>query len=265
MIKVLMKYYRLTVAFFKASLVADLEYRSNFATRIVTDIIWYGAQIIMWEALFRVTDQIGSWNLEQTRVFLGLLFVVDAFYMILFSENLDRMSDKVGKGQIDLLIAKPVSSQFMVSLQRMNTAIIGNLILALTWLVISIRGLPDFEWTRVFWLIILVPAGILSLYSIRFMFCSLALLFTRADNIQYLWFQVYRLGMRPDSIYVPWLKILILTLLPVAVVASVPARALLDPPNIGLFIWVVFWSGTLLYASHRFWNYCLRHYSSASS
>jgi ABC-2 type transport system permease protein len=259
------KYLRLTKAFFKASIMADLEYRANFATRILTDIFWYLAQVAMWEGLFRVTTKIGDWNLAQTRVFLGLLFVVDAIYMVLFSENLDRMSEKVRKGEIDLLLAKPVSSQFFMSLQRMNTAILGNLAIAIVWLVFSLMLLPDLQWTRIFWLFVLIPAGLLSLYSIRFSFSSLAMLFTRADNVQYLWFQVYRLGMRPDSIYSPWLKLLVLTLLPVAVVASVPARALLDPPNFLLFIWVVVWSGGLLYLSNRFWKFCLRHYSSASS
>lgn len=263
--KTLVKYSRLFKAFFKASLVADLEYRANFATRILTDVIWYAAQILTFETLFRVTDRIGDWNLEQMRVFLGILFVVDAVYMILFSENLDFMSDKVRKGEVDLLLAKPVNSQFMISCQRINTAIFGNLLLGIGWLIFALVNLPNFDWMRILWLLILIPTGILSLYSIRFIFCSLALIFTRADSIQYLWFQLYRLGMRPDSIYVPWLKVVVLTVLPVAVIASVPARAVLDPPHYWLFAWVILWAGMILYFSHRFWNYCLRNYASASS
>lgn len=263
--KALSKYSRLLSAFFRASLVADLEYRANFATRILTDIIWYAAQIITFEALFRVTDQIGSWNLQQTRVFLGLLFVVDAFYMILFSDNLDRMAEKVRKGEMDLLLAKPVNSQFMISFQRINTAIIGNLVIGLSWLAFSLANLPDFQWTRLPWLIVLLPVGLASLYSIRFMFCSLSLIFTKADNLQYLWFQFYRLGMRPDSIYFPWIKVMVLTVMPVAAIASVPAHAILEPPDLALFTWVIFWCGVLVSSSHRFWNFCLKFYSSASS
>ncbi|PIS10800.1 MAG: hypothetical protein COT73_07395 [Bdellovibrio sp. CG10_big_fil_rev_8_21_14_0_10_47_8] len=260
-----MKYARLFAAFFKASLVADLEYRANFVTRIATDIFWYAAQIITFETLFRHTDRIGSWNLEQTRVFLGLLFVVDAFYMIFFHDNLDRMSDRVRKGEMDLLLAKPVDSQFMLSCQRMATALIGNLLIGLSWLSFSLYNLPGFQPARLLWLIFLIPAGLLCLYSVRFMFCSTAILFTRSENLQYLWFQVYKLGMRPDSIYFPWLKFVILTILPVGIVASVPARAILDPPNFALFAWVVVWSFVLLYLSHRFWQWALTKYSSASS
>ena len=261
----LMKYARLFKGFARASIVADLESRANFLTRIVTDIFWYAAQVITFETIFSHTDNIGGWNIEQMRVFLGMLFVVDALYMIFFHDNLDRMSERVRKGELDLLLAKPVESQFMLSCQRLSTALIGNLLIGIAWLVYAIAGLPDFQFIRLLWLLILIPCGLLCLYSVRFMFCATSVLFTRAENLQYMWFQIYKLGMRPDSIYFPWLRFVILTVLPVAMVASVPSRAIMEAPNLGLFAWVVCWSFVLLYLSHRFWNWCLKHYSSASS
>ncbi len=259
------KYFRIFFALAKASLIADLEFRVNFLTRIVLDVIWYLAQLTTFEVLFQHTDRIGSWDLQQTRVFLGMLFVGDAIYMILFHDNLDKMGEQVRKGNLDLLLAKPVNSQFMLSCQRLLTANLGNLIIALCWLVWAIRGLPEFDALRTFWLILLLPAGLLALYSFRFCFAATAVIFTKNENVQYLWYQLYKLGMRPDSIYFPWLKFIILTVLPVGFIASVPARALLEAPNYQLFLWVPLWSLTLLYLSHRFWNWALKHYTSASS
>ena len=106
------KYFRLFVAFFRASFVADLEYRANFALRILTDIFWYVAQIITFETIFRHTKIVGAWNVEHTRVFLGILFVVDALYMILFSDNLDRLSERVRKGGAGFTFGK--TSEFTV-------------------------------------------------------------------------------------------------------------------------------------------------------
>lgn len=261
----MMKYLRLYKAFMIASLKADLEYRMNFVSRIVTDIFWYVAQIVTFEALFLHTDKLGSWNLAQTRVFLGLLFVVDAFYMIMLSENLDKMSDRVRKGEMDLLLAKPVNSQFMMSLQRANTAIFGNLVMGLAWLIWSLSQLPDFSWPRLFWLIVLVPCGLIALYGIRFMISATAVIFTRSENLQYMWYQLYRLGMRPDSIYAPWLKFVVVTLLPVGLIASVPSRFLLGPPDLGAFALAVVVAGAFLWMSQRFWKYALTFYTSASS
>ena len=265
MIEKLMKYLRLYVAMFRASFIADLEYRVNFLSRFMTDIFWYIAQIITFEVLFSHTQLIGGWNLPQMRVFLGVVFVVDGLYMIILSENLDQFSEKVRKGDLDLLLAKPVNSQFMISLQKASTAAIGNLVIAFSWFIYSLVQLPDFHWARLLWLLILIPCGLVALYAMRFFMASTAVIFARSENLQFIWYQIYRLGMRPDSIYVPWLKWTLLTALPVGVIASVPARALIEPPQYALMAWVLILAGILLYLSNKFWNFALKSYSSASS
>lgn len=261
----LLKYLRLYGAMVKASFIADLEYRANFLTRFVTDILWYVAQILTFEVLFHHTPKIGDWNLAQMRVFLGVVFVVDGIYMVIFSENMDQFSEKVRKGDLDLLLAKPVNSQFMLSLQKASTAAMCNLTLAISWFIYSVNNLPDFQWIRLLWLFILIPSGLTCLYSIRFMIAASAVIFAKSDNLQFIWWQIYRLGMRPDSMYVPWFKWLLLTVVPVGVVASIPARALLEPPQLGLFMWVIFLAGILIYATKKFWKFALGFYSSASS
>jgi ABC-2 type transport system permease protein len=265
MISTLKKYILLYGAMFKASFIADLEYRANFLTRIMTDVFWYIAQVMTFEVLYRHTNKIGDWDKYQMRVFLGLMFVIDAFYMIIIHENLDNVSEKVRKGDLDLLLAKPVNSQFMLTLQKANTAIFGNLILGSAWLLYALHGLHDFNYARLLWLIVLIPCSLVAIYSMRFMFAATAVIFTRSENLQFLWWQVYRLGMRPDSMYSPYLKLVILTVIPVGVIISIPARALLNPPELTYLLWPFILCPLLIYGTHRFWNFALRFYSSASS
>ncbi|QDK42564.1 hypothetical protein DOM21_14115 [Bacteriovorax stolpii] len=265
MFHTLKKYASLYKAMFKASFIADLEYRANFFTRILTDVFWYAAQILTFEVLYQHTEKIGDWDVHQMRVFLGLLFVIDAFYMIIIHENLENITEKVRKGDLDLLLAKPVNSQFMLTLQKANTAIFGNLILGSSWLIYSLSQLPDFNYFRLLWLVLLVPCSLAVVYSMRFMFSATAVIFTRSENLQFLWWQVYRLGMRPDSMYNPYIKYVILTLIPVGVIVSIPARALLNPPDLNYLLWPVVLVPILIYGTHRFWNFALKFYSSASS
>lgn len=265
MLHTLKKYLGLYVALFKTSFISDLEYRANFLTRIFTDILWYCSQIFTFEVLFRHTQLIGDWNVQQMRVFLGVLFVADALYMIIFADNMDQFSEKIRKGDLDLLLAKPINSQFMISLQKAATAMSSNLIMGSAWLIFALWQLPDFQWLRIFWLLLLIPCGLVAMYSVRFTIAATAVIFTRSDNLQFMWYQIYKLGMRPDHIYFPWLKWLLLTALPVGVIASVPSRALLEPPDWGLFAWVIILAFSLLWLSNKFWKFTLRFYSSASS
>lgn len=259
------KYFLLYIAMFKASFIADLEYRANFFTRIMTDIFWYIAQVMTFEVIYQHTEKIGDWDKYQMRVFLGLLFVIDAIYMIIIHENLENISEKVRKGDLDLLLAKPVDSQFMLTLQKANTAIFGNLVLAISWLAYALSGLHDFNWMRLLWLVILIPCSLMVIYSIRFMFSATAVIFTRSENLQFLWWQIYKLGMRPDSMYNPFIKLMVLTALPVGVIVSIPARALINPPELNYLLWPLVLAPILVYGTHRFWNFALKFYSSASS
>ncbi|MBL7554402.1 MAG: ABC-2 family transporter protein [Bdellovibrionaceae bacterium] len=265
MVQVLRKYIRLFSILLKTSFIADLEFRVNFSLRIFTDIMWYLMQVLSFEVLFNYTPSIGGWDRYQMRVFLGVLFVVDSLYMIFVQDNVDRFADKVRKGELDFILAKPVSSQFLVSFQKIATASFGNLLIAIGFFVYAVSLIEDFNWYRVFWFLLVLPSSFIVVYTSRFFFTCLNLIFVKSESVQFLWYNCYKLGMRPDSIYFPFMKFILLTVFPMAFVASVPARMLLEPPNALLIVWSVLIGPIFLYLSHKFWNYCLRYYASASS
>ncbi len=263
--KVLLKYAGLFQSFFKASLMSELEYRFNIGARIVTDIIWYAAQLSVFEVLFKHTSSLNGWSLSETRVFMGILFVTDALYMLLFSENLDRLGAKVRKGDLDLLLVKPINSQWMLSFQKVSVAYAGNLVIAWAWLLWALFQIPSFDWFQLAWLVVSVPISIVIIYSIRFMTSATALFFTRADAVNYIWYQVYRLGTRPHGFYPIVLRFAVLTLIPIAFLASVPAQIVLGKDGPLILIWGLFVAIGLLKLSTLVWQRGLRAYSSASS
>jgi ABC-2 type transport system permease protein len=259
------KYAALLITIAKTSLIADLEYRINFSLRIFTDVIWYFMQLISFEVLFNYTPRIGGWDRHQMRIFMGLLFLADSIYMIFFQENVDRFADKVRKGELDLILTKPVNSQFLVSFQKIAVASFGNFLLSVIFLAWTLYQMPDFTWLRVLWLILVLPTSVIAIYTSRFIFCCLNLVFVKADSVQFLWYNFYRLGMRPDAIYFPAMKLILITILPMSLIASVPARILFDPPNYGLILWTLIMGPILIWVSNKFWRYSLKFYSSASS
>ena len=175
------KYLRLYWAFFRASLTADLEFRANFAVRIATDIIWYLAQIVSFEMLFNYTENIGAWSRGEMRIFLGVLFLVDAIYMLVFSVNVEFLSESVRKGSLDLLLTKPVHSQFMISCQRAATAYLGNFLLGAGWLAWALWHHEGFQPWRLLWLLVTIPTGVTIFYSLRFFFSATAVIFVSSD------------------------------------------------------------------------------------
>ncbi len=263
--KAILKYLRLYKAFFSTGLIVDLEYRSNFISKVIVDIIWYGLQIIFFEVLFSHTSSMSGWTLEKTKVFLGLLFVTDSVFMIVLSDNLDGFTNLIKRGDLDLLLTKPVSSQFMISFQKVSVSLIPSFAISSSYFIYSVYHLPNLQWERVLWLLLFVPCGLICLYSIRFMLSATSVLFSKADHLQFLWYSAYHLGTKPDAIYPPWIRFLLMSVLPVSMVASVPARFVTEEPDWWILVWTIFWSLSLLQMTRVYWKFVLRRYVSASS
>ncbi len=261
------KYIQLYASFFRASLMADLEYRLNIVTKVFTDLLWYAAQGSVFEVLFRHAPQISGWELPQARVFMAVLFFVDAVWMVLFHENFEKLSWKVRRGELDLLLVKPVSSQFMATMQKQNTSYVINIGVTFTYLIWTLSLLAEpIPFGRLALLVLVgVPTSLAITYSFRLMFATLSVIYTNAESINYVWYQIYRLGMRPDPFYPMWLRYVVLSAIPVAFIASVPARILLYELDWRLVIAGPALGIAFLYVSHLFWERSLKSYASASS
>lgn len=264
-VKNVVKYLGLYKAFFKASFVADLEYRLNFVILVIGEFIWYSTQLILFEVLYRHTTIIGDWNIHQMRVFIFLVLFIDSIYMILWDPNFSTFTENVRKGTLDLLLMKPVNSMFMLSSQRISVSHLPCFIITFAGLIWALNQLPDFNWFKLLWLFLLIPAGLSVIFCGRFALNSTSIIFTRADFLQYIWYSVFRLGLRPDAIYSGFLRILLIFVVPFAMVASIPARILLEPTQIWMIAWALVLPFILFYLLKKYWRFCLKYYSSASS
>jgi ABC-2 type transport system permease protein len=261
-----MKYWILWFHFLKISWMAEAEYRFNMFVRVISDVIWYITQLSIFEVLFYHVPQIAGWDIVSMRVFMGILFIVDAVFMIIFYENFENASSMVRKGELDFILTKPINSQFMFSMRKANVVYGINLLLVLAYTAWAITKLPHPPAVAQYFVTFgLMICGIAVLYAVRFFFAALTVLLTNAQSLTYVWYQLYRLGNRPHALYPPWLRWCLLTILPVGLIMSVPASNLvnrLEPQALWLSPLI---AGFLFYLSTRYWNYVLKYYSSASS
>ncbi len=245
---------------------ADSEYRLNFVIRILGEFAWYTAQLSVFEVLYLHTQVLNGWGIQDVRVFMGTLFLVDSLYMILFLENLDAVSSMVRKGDLDLLLTKPVNSQFMISCRKVAAVHVVNLVLVtgyLVWGISNLKSIP--HWNQFVAYGMMVIAGLAILYSFRLLFSMASVILIEATNVQFVWYQIYKLAMRPDVIYPKILRLLILTALPVGFIASVPSRMLVEGINFKLASTGLGIAALMILFTSYLWRRALVHYSSASS
>jgi ABC-2 type transport system permease protein len=260
------RYLSIWGALFRTSFVADMEYRANIVMKVFTDILWYVAQLLTFWVLYQHTETLGGWHFNQLCVFMMLLFLVDGLYMILFSENMDQLPAKVVRGELDLLLAKPVDSQFMLSVQKLNTPYCVNILLVLVgfcWSLTQLEG--GVPWARLPMLLVAIPAGLSVMYSSKLFFSASSIYYGNVSNLMMVWFQLYRLGTRPDVLYPPWLRYVVLGVIPMGFIASAPARMLVAPFEWWLPCASILMGIFALASSRWYWKRAIRRYASASS
>lgn len=246
---------------FKLSAIADLQVPFNVGLQFINDILWYTMQIILFEALYLHFNSLGGWGITEMRVFLGVLFLVDAFQMILFAYNFEVFSEKIAHRDLDLLLLRPVSTQQLMTSQKLQCGFILNVLFAASWLVWSLSLLPGgFPWMRSLLIIIVVPAALSVFYSTRLIFSTIALLITRAEHFHELYFTFFKMGQRPDKLYGPGLRYLILLVIPVGMIASFPTRVLVDPTDSVALPALIIVSIICLFVANRFWHWSVKRY-----
>ncbi len=261
MIASLKKMLNLEWTFFKLSAIADLQVPFNLGLQFTNDILWYSMQIILFESLYLHIDSLGGWGIAEMRVFLGVLFLVDAFQMILFAYNFDVFSEKIARNELDLLLLRPVSSQQLMTSQKLQCGFLLNAVFALSWLLWSLSLLPEgFPWIRSLLILIVVPAALSIFYSTRLIFCSFALLITRAEHFHDLYFTFFKMGQRPDHLYGPGIRYIILLLVPVGMITSFPTKVLVDPTNSWALPALLTVAASYLFATNLFWRWSVKRY-----
>lgn len=262
----MIRYVKLWLNFLRMSWMADLEYRLNISVRFFGEFMWYTAQLSVFEVLYLHAPAISGWDVHSMRVFMGTLFIGDVCYMIFFQENMDNFSQLVRDGDLDMYLAKPINSQFMVSCRKIATAYTLNLTIIMGYLIWAIQQLPQaLSAVQMAGFVFALACGILTLYALRFLFMTLVLYLQNGSNIHFVWYNLYRLATRPDPIFPFYLRMMVLTVFPIAFFASVPSRILVEGLDPQLLIAAPLIAGGTVYLSHLAWNRALRLYSSASS
>ena len=261
-----MRYIRLWWTFFKNCLTREMEYRGHFIAQVLIDVAWYGVQLALFNVIYQYTPRIGGLAHSEMMIFLATLFIVDAVNMILVSTNFWRFPSYVASGELDFYLMKPVNTFFFVFLRYPSIASIFNLLMGITLLVISI---PQVHIPNPLMAIILYPllivCGFIVMSAFQTMVAAVSILLVGADGIQMVFHTLHQFGTKPDQIYTRNMRRFLIYIFPMAITASIPARALYGGLSPQLILWCLALTAILSITALQFFNWALKRYSGASA
>ena len=278
-------YFRVFLTFARNSLIRDMTFRANFLIETVASLCWMLANLAFYVLIFSHTKYIGrdtGWGQYEFFVFLATTLLANSLVQTFFMLNVDEFSDLIRTGDLDFALLKPIDTQFLISLHRIDWSSLVNFLAGVALLVVSLSHLTTRQHNPV----ILSPTVIL-LYSL-YVLCGVAILYSlmialaassiwlgRNQSLYDFWFYITNFSRYPMEIYSgKWgrpLRSFFTFFVPVLIVVNVPARLLAQPlrpqTSLGwtLALFALAATALCLIGSRWVFNRALLSYRSASS
>ena len=250
------------------SLIRELSFKANFLLWMVVEILWFAGQIIFFGIIFGQVDRIGDWSKWEVILLIGTHQTIAQLFQAFFFVNVSNIPELVRTGKLDSLLALPIDSQFAVSTKQFGLDSVLNAILGGIVVIVSLTQLnitPSAGMVLLY--LVALGFGVAVHYSIMLSLAAFSFWIVRAQGLVYGYFNFLHIARYPDVIF-PWLfRFIFGWIIPVVIVANIPARLLIKP--LGQPGWLMLHlalAGSIAFIVSRFfWRFALRHYSSASS
>ena len=139
-------YYHVFLTFVRNSFVRELTFRSNFVIQCISSLSWtlmnVGFYLLIFSHVNRLTVDAG-WGKWEFFIFLATTMFVNSVVQALFMPNAQRFSELIRQGGLDFVLLKPIDTQFLVSLQRIEWSSMANFLAGAVLLTVSVWTLTN--------------------------------------------------------------------------------------------------------------------------
>ncbi len=230
-------YLRVFMTFARNSLVRHMMFRANFLVECVSTLTWVAMNLGFYVLIFQYTPTIGrdtGWGKYEFFVFLSTTLLVNSMVQAFFMPNVDEFSESIRSGSLDFALLKPIDTQFLVSLHKIDWSALADGLFGaglLTYSLVRLAYLPSAIQAVLYPFYVL--CGVAILYSLMITMAAVAVWLGRNESLYDLWFYVTNFSRYPMEIYegrfgTP-LRLFFTFLVPVLIVVNVPARMLAQP------------------------------------
>lgn len=280
-----LQYLRVFATFARNSLIRDMTFRTNFILESIASLCWMLGNLGFYVLIFSHTPYIGrdsGWGQYEFFVFLSTTMFINSLVQTFFMANVDEFSELIRTGGLDFALLKPIDTQFVISLRKIDWSSLVNFFAGAGLLVFSLHKLsaridnPLHVYPSMIALyFVYMLCGVAILYSLMIGLAATSIWLGRNQTLYDFWFYITNFSRYPMEIYSgPWgrpLRWVFTFAVPVLVVVNVPARILAQPlrPNsslsLSLAAFAIVATVVSLLGSRWIFNRALLSYRSASS
>jgi ABC-2 type transport system permease protein len=263
-----MFYLRLIQNYAVSSTKNEMAYRANFWISILHSVLNLGTGILGVFILFGQVDTIRGWDLPSTLAILGVYLTLGSLRRLFIGpslESLAGMDGEVWSGKLDFTLLRPIDIQFQASFRYWQPLAIIDLALGISVLVVAIfhieRGL---SWLQFLSFTTALFFGVTMLYATLLAFAGLVFL---SPGFLFTWIfdSFFQMARYPVGLYPGWLQLILTWIIPVGIMTTIPAQALIGILNLRNWVLGLVVSTLYLIGASLLFRSGIRRYASASS
>jgi ABC-2 type transport system permease protein len=236
-------YLSVFLTFARNSLVRNMMFRANFLIECVSSVTWTMMNLGFYLLIFQYTPSIGAntgWGEWEFFAFLATTMLINSLVQAFFMPNCEDISDLIRTGGLDFALLKPIDTQFLISLEKVDWSSLANFLAGLVLLVVSLSHLttrPDdpliLSPLSIVLYVFYVLCGVAILYSLMIGLSATSIWLGQNSSLYDFWFYITNFSRYPMEIYsgrygTP-LRVACTFIVPVLIVVNVPARIIARP------------------------------------
>lgn len=248
------------------SRITQVAFASRFGVVFFTlgKIVRFLIFLLFLVLLVSKTKSLVGYTLWQVILFFITFNFVDIIAQFLLRE-VYRFRSYIVSGNFDYTLIKPLSPLFRSLFGGSDILDLVTLLPLSVFLFYTVGKIGPVTGVGIFLYILLLMNALVISLAFHIFVLGLGVITTEVDNAIWMFREVTALGRVPVAVYREPVSWILTFVLPVAVMISFPAQALLGLLTLNGIVLSFIFSGILLSVSLLFWRYSLRRYGSASS
>lgn len=257
---------RVARAYLKLAVVSALQYRADFVAEGLTGLMWVGVAVVPLWVVFADRRSVAGWSWEESLVVMGLFTLMKAVLEGAVSPSLLAVVEHIRRGTLDFVLLKPADAQLLVSVAKVRPwklldAVAGLGILG--WALVRVGRVPTVLDGLV--AVVMFGVSVWVLYSMWILVVCISFRAVRVDNLGYLLGSITDAARWPVQVFQGALRALFTWVIPLALMTTFPAQALLGRLPVETALSAVGLGVVFVVLARLAWLGSLRFYTSASS
>ncbi|MET0287229.1 MAG: ABC-2 family transporter protein [Polyangiales bacterium] len=258
------RYAQLFLIQLKAAALLSLQYRVDFVVQTVMALFWTATALLPLYVLFSMRTGVAGWSAYEALMVAGFFIALKGVLQGAIQPSLTSVVEHIRKGTLDFLLLKPADAQFLLSTTKLDLAHGADVLagLGIVGWALSRTGHTATPWAFALALLLLVCA-VAILYAIWILVVSLAFKVVKIDNLSYLIVSTFDAARWPSSVFRGALSVVFTFVIPLALMTTYPALALLGRLTGGQVATSLLVTALFLAASRAVWLRSVRSYTGA--